>query len=56
MTLFDKQPLTEEEIAERDVCVCGDLRRVHDDHGTGECHNCPCEEFERSAWDEEAGS
>lgn len=29
MTLFDGKPLTEEEIAERDVCRCGDIRGEH---------------------------
>ena len=53
MTLLNGQPLTEEEVAGLDVCVCGHVRRHHDDGGCVVI-NCPCETFERSAWDEES--
>ena len=59
MTLLNGQPLTEEEVAGLDVCVCGHVRRHHDAQDgcydiAGGSYDCPCETFERSAWGEES--
>lgn len=45
MTLFDGEPLTENDVASRELCRCGDARHQHPDDGP--ClHDCDCEEFE----------
>ncbi len=46
MTLFDGEPLTEAEVASRQVCECGHTRGEH--RGGWQClaDDCCCEEFE----------
>lgn len=39
MSLFDGQPLTEEEIAARDLCECGERRSTHT-RRRWQCEHC----------------
>lgn len=47
MTLFDGQPLTEQEIAARLLCECSHSYGTHCDGW--ECLACDCEEFVEAA-------